>query len=458
MKLRRISSIIIALAIIFVSIFPFGNVAKGASKSKLVTYLSVKSRAIVEGEKPTYKITTKGATNVQYRLFIYNYGTKKTVELTKGYTGFVSASKPYSVTPNFVYTPGNYKVIVWTRTKGSKKSNDTTSHINLTVSKDFPWQSKYYNPSKMKGVKLGMYGVTDSIRPVLDEFEKDTGIKIENLTLKNGEILQRLKNEKASGVNIADLWFTGGADTFIDAANKGLLIPYKSPAGQALDSEMKDKDGYWHGTSITLVNWVVNTKLLKEKGLKMPSTWDDLLQPGLKGEVSMPNPASSGTAYNVVSAMLRIRGTSNGWVYLQKLAAQVPFFTPRGSDPANNVVNGEAIVGINASDGDRTLEIQNPHIKLVYPKDGTGWWPQPVAIVNGTDNLAEAEVFIDWILSKKGMETLAHVRNAAVVREDVKKPAGIISLKSIKLFKTDFQADAEKRDSILSEWKKRIKR
>jgi iron(III) transport system substrate-binding protein len=318
------------------------------------------------------------------------------------------------------------------------------------------WSSDHYNPEKMKGTVLNLYGVTDTVRPILDVFEQDTGIKVEHLTMQNGEILQRLTNEGESGVSIADLWFTGGADTFITAAQNDLLLPYLCPNGEILDAKMKDADGYWYGTSLTLVNWVINKDLIQEKGLKMPETWDDLLQEGLKGEVSMSNPASSGTAYNVVTAMLAVKGEEEGWRYLEKLIDQVPYFTARGSDPANLVVQGEAIVGINASNGDRELEINNPHIALVYPADGTGWWPQPAAIVKGTKNEEAAKVFIDWILSKRGMETIAKERNAAVARTDVAIPEGIVDINNIKLFATDFQANAANRDAILAEWNKRV--
>ena len=320
------------------------------------------------------------------------------------------------------------------------------------------WHSEFYNAEKMNGVVLNMYGVTDSIIPVLDQFTEDTGIVVENLTMKNGEILQRLINEKDSGTVIADVWFTGGADTFISAAQQGLLHAYHSPEGEVLGDIMKDKDGFWYGTSLTLVNWVVNTDLIAEKGLKMPETWDDLLQEGLKGEVSMSNPASSGTAYNTVSAILQVRGEEAGWTYLDQLIDQVPFFTARGSDPAQNVVSGEAIVGINASNGDRELEENNAHIKLVYPKDGTGWWPQPVAIVEGSEKLDEAKVFVDWLISKRGMETIAEVRNAAVARNDVAIPEGIVDINDIELLPVDFQANAADRDAILTEWEKHIEK
>ncbi|MBN2285835.1 MAG: extracellular solute-binding protein [Tissierellales bacterium] len=323
------------------------------------------------------------------------------------------------------------------------------------IQNDAGWYSEYYDAETMKGKTLNMYGVTDS-DPILAEFTKDTGIVIANLVMKNGEILQRLINEKESGVVIADLWFTGGADTFISASQQGLLHPYKSPVGNELEDIMKDKDGYWHGTSLTLVNWVINTELIEKNNLIMPEAWEDLLQDGLKGEVSMSDPASSGTAYNTVSAILQVRGEEAGWEYLDKLIAQVPFFTARGSDPANMVINGEAIVGINASNGDREMEENNEHIKLVYPADGTGWWPQPVAIIEGTENLDEAKVFVDWILSKRGMEAYARIRNAAVARKDVEIPEGIININDINLFPVDFQANAESRDQILLDWAEHI--
>ncbi|NLI13945.1 MAG: ABC transporter substrate-binding protein [Peptococcaceae bacterium] len=337
---------------------------------------------------------------------------------------------------------------------GCGANKDKNTKTTAYVGQD--WSSEHYKES-MKGTVLNLYGVTDTVRPILDVFQQDTGIKVEHLTMQNGEILQRLANESKSGVSIADLWFTGGADTFIDAKQKGLLVPYKSPNGEVLEARMKDAEGYWYGTSLTIVNWVVNKNLIQEKGLKTPETWDDLLQPGLKNEVSMPNPASSGTAYNVVTAMLDVKGEEAGWKYLGDLIGQVPYFTARGSDPANLVVQGEAIVGINASDGNRDLEIKNPHIALIYPKDGTGWWPQPVAIVKGTKNEEAAKVFIDWILSKRGMETIAKNRNAAVARTDVQIPEGIVDIKSIKLFATDFKANAEKRDALLAEWSKHVK-
>lgn len=314
-----------------------------------------------------------------------------------------------------------------------------------------------FDKGKYKDTVLNAYGVTDIVIPIFEVFYEDTGIKVENLTMTNGEILQRLKSEKESGTPIADLWFTGGADAFIDAAINGVLLSYDSTEGKNLEDTMKDKDGYWYGTSLTLVNLVVNKDLIKEKGLKMPETWDDLLQEGLKDEVSLSDPASSGTAYNIVTAVLQSKGEEKGWEYISKLMDQVPFFVPKGDGPAQNVVNGEAIVGINPSNGDRKLEEEYDFIELIYPSDGTGWWPQPVAVVNGAKNEEAAKILVEWLLSKRGMEQIAKIRYAAVARKDVEIPEGIVDINNIKLFPSDFKAGAENRDAIIEKWNSLLK-
>lgn len=330
------------------------------------------------------------------------------------------------------------------------KSNEEVIEKNEEASEAIDFEN--FDKEKYKDVTLNVYCVADIVVPILEAFYEDTGIKAESLVMSNGEILQRLKNEKEANTVIADVWFTGGADAFIDAASNDVLLPYDSIEGKNIPDNMKDKDGYWYGTSLTLVNLVINKDLIEERGLKMPETWDDLLQEGLKGEVSLSDPASSGTAYNIVSAILQSRGEEEGWEYISKLMDQVPFFTPKGGGPSQNVINGEAIVGIHPSNGDRELEEEYDFIKLVYPSDGTGWWPQPAAIVNGAKNEEAAKVLIEWLLSKRGMEQIAKIRYAAVAREDVEMPEGIVDIKDVKLFPSDFKAGAENREEIIEKW------
>ena len=303
---------------------------------------------------------------------------------------------------------------------------------------------------KLAGTRLSLYGVTDTVRPILDAFEADTGIKVDHLTMKNGEILQRLKNEAASGVVIADLWFTGGADTFINAAAMGLLLSYASENGKALRADMKDPGHCWYGTSLTLVNWVVNKDLIAKKKLKMPETWNDLLQEGLRGEVSMPDPASSGTAVQCGERHPPDKGR------VRRLGLPGPAYQTGSLLPRPRQRPREP--------GRQRRGHSRDQREQRRPRFGDSESADQAGLPEGRDRLVAAagrhrsrerrrkrppRFFIDWILSKRGMGVMAKTRNAAVARDDVASPEGIVDMKTVALFPTDFQANAAdpRRDS-----------
>ena len=50
------------------------------------------------------------------------------------------------------------------------------------------------------------------------------------------------------------------------------------------------------------------------------------------------------------------------------------------------------------------------------------------------------------------MAVIASTRKAAVVRTDVAPPEGVVDIKDVALFPTDFQANAADREAILRLW------
>ena len=334
-------------------------------------------------------------------------------------------------------------------------NNDSTGNgDNGDFDTNAPYMINY--SEEMKDVSLNVYSVSD-ITHVLDAFTEDTGITANVLQMTNGEILQRVQHEKDSGQVLADIWYRGGADAFVDAASKGYFSSYKSHELENFADYTKDEEGYWSGTTMTLVGWVVNTAILEELDIDLPTKWDDLLNPKLKDMVSMPNPAISGTAYNTVSGILQVRGHELGWEYFDQLIEQVPFFTPRGSDPTNLVMAGEAAIGIIATFGERDMRNnENPVIKLIYPEDGTGWWPQPLAILDGAPNGDAAKVFVDWVLSERGMTRIIEMDSVLGLRQGIESPEELLRLDNVNLFPTDFEQNALQRDEILEIWTQKV--
>jgi iron(III) transport system substrate-binding protein len=75
-----------------------------------------------------------------------------------------------------------------------------------------------------------------------------------------------------------------------------------------------------------------------------------------------------------------------------------------------------------------------------------------VAILNTTQNPDAAKVFVDYVLSKDGQETLVELGSFIPVRPDVDPPEGAPSLDQINKLPTDWKAVQENRQATKDQW------
>ena len=73
-------------------------------------------------------------------------------------------------------------------------------------------------------------------------------------------------------------------------------IPPGFESGWLIPPELKDTEGYYTAVSKNTLVFMSNSKLLKEKHLKAPTSWMDLLDPGYKGQIQTADARTSGTA------------------------------------------------------------------------------------------------------------------------------------------------------------------
>ena len=174
-----------------------------------------------------------------------------------------------------------------------------------------------------KQLKLTLYCglLEEHMAKAVQEFQKDTGIKVEAVRMSSGEVLGRIRAEKNNPK--ASVWWGGPADAFIAAKQDGLLEKYQSPNAAKIPAKFKDPDGFWTGIYVGYLGFSSNAKLLKEKNIPVPQTWQDLLRPELKGQVSMANPGASGTAYTLLATIVQLMGEEKGLVYMKKLNGQI---------------------------------------------------------------------------------------------------------------------------------------
>ncbi len=121
-------------------------------------------------------------------------------------------------------------------------------------------------------------------RPMLQEFEAASGIKVNFLRFSSGEALARVIAEK--GNPKIDVLFGGPVETFAAGIKEGVFDPYKPPSFAELPARFKDADGQWVAIADDPLVFMTNTKFLAENKLSAPASWEDLLNPAYKKRVA----------------------------------------------------------------------------------------------------------------------------------------------------------------------------
>ena len=235
------------------------------------------------------------------------------------------------------------------------------------------------------------------------KFEADTGIDMEYLRIGNaGETSTRVLAEKDHPQ--ADIMVGGSVEFYEPLAQEGILEKYTSPNAAEIDDKFNDPNGYWQGWYMGVLGIVVNKERFEEelapKGLEMPKTWDDLLDPNYKGLFLSSNPATAGGGYIFAATQLFRLGEEKGWEYLEGLNKNVHHYTAGAVDPINLVATGEFVAGMSWAHDIVKSAKQGYPIEVVVPEE-TAFEIGGAGIIKGGENTENAKKFIDWLLTKE---------------------------------------------------------
>ncbi len=146
-----------------------------------------------------------------------------------------------------------------------------------------------------------------------------------------------------------------------------------------------------HRSSGTII---LNTKVLEEKGLPEPKSYEDLLKSEYKGLISMPNPKASSTGYMFLKSLVNAWGEEKAFAYFDKLTPNVLQYTSSGSGPINAIVQGEVAIGLGMTN-QAVIELSKGQpIKTVFFEEGSPYAVYGQAIIKGKEERkAVREVF-----------------------------------------------------------------
>lgn len=291
----------------------------------------------------------------------------------------------------------------------------------------------------------------DMIRVIIPIFERETGISVELISMGSGEMFTRIESEQ-NRPN-ADVAWGGGRATFFN--NLHLFQKHTAAENGKVMKEYQNTNDIVTLYCLDGSCLLVNTDLAKNIQIK---GYADLLNPALKGRISMGNPAASSSAFaqltNILLAMGGNYEAKAGWDYLEKLLVNTQGKIASGSQAVHkSVADGENIVALTYEDPAASYKKSGArNLQVVYPVEGSVYLPAGAAIIKGAANLENAKIFMDFIVSKSAQDAFGSQLTVRPVRADAKLGDYMTPLKDIRLIFENYDYVQKNRNNIIARY------
>ncbi len=291
-------------------------------------------------------------------------------------------------------------------------------------------------------------------RPMFEEFEKATGIKVNFVRFSSGEALARVIAEK--GNPRVDVLFGGPVETHAAGINEGVFEAYKPPSFDKLPARFRHQEGQWVAIADDPLVFMSNNKFLKDNNLQPPASWAELLAPAYKNMLQMADARTSGTAVTRIFSVLEVNGRdeAKAFDYMKKLRPNIQLYTKSGGGGTLPVGLGQAGAGIFFIVDALDTKAKGYDVSISFPKEGIGTAAEAIALIKGAKNAAQGKKLIDWATSPAMQSQYAKYKiNFLPAHPDVQPEAGLAAvLKNAKIFPIDADYAGANRKRIVERW------
>lgn len=198
-------------------------------------------------------------------------------------------------------------------------------------------------------------------------FEEKYGIKVKLIQGGTGQLIDRLSKE---GKQLkADIFFGGNYTQF--ESHKALFESYVSKNVHTVIPDYIHPSDTATPYTINGSVLIVNNELAK--GLTIKS-YEDLLQPSLKGKIAFADPNTSSSAFSQLTNILLAKGgytNPKAWNYVKKLQHNINAIkSSSSSEVYQSVAEGKMIVGLTYEDPSVNLQKVVPMFLLYIRQKG----------------------------------------------------------------------------------------
>ncbi len=260
-------------------------------------------------------------------------------------------------------------------------------------------------------------------------------------------VMAKLQAETTAGKRIADVFHTGEIGTVLDLKKQGALATFVAPEQDRYPREMKEA-GLWTAWRVTTLNMGYNSMKIKEN--EAPTSWNALTDPKYTGKIGFQD-STSGLQF-LQWYTLRQKMGEDFWM---KVGKNNPVVMTGNILIIESVLRGENMLAGMATSyfvWSFSEEKKTP-FKGIWPKEGVPVGLQPIAVLKDAPHANAARLFVDWVLSAEGQQTMVNTVGDYSPRSDISGPTGLPKFSEIsKIYPDSFEKLNQSKTEFEKEW------
>ena len=168
--------------------------------------------------------------------------------------------------------------------------------------------------------------------------------------------------------------------------------------------QLSDPAGLYEAYDVAGYGFVANPSALAAAGLSAPRRWRDLASPEYARQLAMPMASKVGFSPALYDIVLQSEGWDAGWRLLGEMAGEATLLDS-GVAPTASVREGKAALALTIDFFAEIAKANGAAVEMIYP-ERTAFLPAHVAMTAGSEHVAAAQAFIDFLLSTDGQRLM----------------------------------------------------
>lgn len=302
--------------------------------------------------------------------------------------------------------------------------------------------------------EVTVYCTVDQVfsQPVLEDFETETGIKVNAVydteETKSTGVMNRLIAEKDNAR--CDLFWSGDPLRNGILQTHGITEPYQSEQTLLIPDYFKEKNNHWIGFSARARVLIYNKTLIASDSL--PGSVFDLTDSRFRGRFAIANPLFGTTTFHMAALFVTL-GDEKAKQWMNDIKTNGLVVATSNGDVKKRVMNGELAFGLTDTDDAFEAKKESNEVDYIFLDQegnsiGTLIMPNALSLIKGSPQSENGKKLINYLLTRETETKLAKSCAQMPLIKGTEVPDNLTSLDNIKPMRIDYKETSDKLETI----------